>query len=247
MTVNFEYPWLLLSLLALPGLAFYLCRSNQAGGLGFSNIALVASLPISQKHKYVWIIPALYLVALSFTVVALSQPYTSQTKVTNGSSGIAVALVVDVSTSMEFDMSIDSSQQAKQPRLDVAKQVLKQFVLGDEYARGRADDLISVITFARYADTLVPLTKSHKALISMTDEITTSSRLNEDGTAFGDATALAAAQLNQYENNLGLEHDSIKNKIIILLTDGENNSGAYEPMMAAAMAAKWGIKVYIIR
>ncbi len=247
--MNFEYPLILWLLLCLPLLALKLFyprkkSANKSASYGFSHLGLVTNLPNSFRQKFLWLVPFLYLLALAAAIVALAQPFAKQRIFSEQAEGIAISMVVDISTSMDFDMNIDGQRQA---RMEVAKKALKQFVLGDnKKLAGRSNDLISVITFARYPDTLVPLTSAHKALVAMTDEITTTTRPNEDSTAFGDATALAAAQLSHYEQSLGLEENSIKSKIIILLTDGENNSGQYDPLMAAAMAKKWGIKVYTI-
>ena len=138
----------------------------------------------------------------------------------------------------------------KTTRMDVAKQVINEFVAGNgKTLKGRPNDLIGIITFARFADTVCPLTLGHKALISINDEIRINDEPNEDGTAYGDAAALAAARLKMLEY-AGKEGKSdigdVKSKIIILLTDGENNCGRHLPLEAAAMAKAWGIKIYTI-
>ncbi|WOH39514.1 VWA domain-containing protein [Thalassotalea fonticola] len=241
---NFEYPIVLCLLLLLPVVWLIGSARSALSQHQYSNIALLSNLPTSSRQKYHNIVPLLYLLALAGIIIACAQPFTKTQHVAEQSQGIAISIVVDVSSSMDFQMNIADQRK---PRMEIAKKALRQFVLGDEKnLSGRPNDLISVITFARYPDTLVPLTNAHQALVSMTDEITTSSRPNEDGTAFGDATALAAAQLHHYETTLGLENDSIKSKVVILLTDGENNTGKYDPLMAAAMAKKWGIKIYTI-
>ena len=136
----------------------------------------------------------------------------------------------------------------RKTRMEVAKRVLEEFVLGDgKELKGRPNDLIGIITFARYADTVCPLTMGHQALASMARDIQVNERPNEDGTAYGDAAALAAARLSHYEKQLqeeGLASDSmnIKSKIMVLLTDGENNCGRFLPLQAASMAKEWGIK-----
>ena len=111
--------------------------------------------------------------------------------------------------------------------------------------------MIGLVTFARYADTVCQLTLSHDALTYITREIEVQDRPNEDGTAYGDATALAAAHLKTYETmqNQGKRSSvipDIKSKIIVLLTDGENNCGNHLPIQSAAMAREWGIRVYTI-
>ena len=240
---SFEYPALLWLLLILP-ILWLKSHSEKTNNHLYSDVSLLTKLPQSTRQQYAHLVPLLYLFALAAMIIACAQPYKKTQHFSEQAQGIAISIVVDVSSSMDFDMEINGENQ---PRMEVAKKALHEFVLGDGDALpGRPNDLISVITFARYPDTLSPLTSAHDALVDMTDEITTAGRPNEDGTAFGDATALAAAQLHHYENSLGLADNRIESKVIILLTDGENNSGNYEPLVAAAMAKKWGIKIYTI-
>ncbi|HSG27809.1 MAG TPA: VWA domain-containing protein, partial [Candidatus Krumholzibacterium sp.] len=118
---------------------------------------------------------------------------------------------------------------------------------------GRPNDLAGMIAFARYADTMAPLTLGHGALLRFLDTVEIVRRKSEDGTAIGDAIALAAARLKTAEEDLakfasetGDKEYEIKSKIMILLTDGQNNSGLRTPVEAARMAAEWGIKIYTI-
>ena len=87
------------------------------------------------------------------------------------------------------------------------------------------------------------MTLGHSAVAHMVRELTTNERPNEDGTAFADAIALASARLADMEKN---PENDIASKVIILLTDGENNSGKYLPLEAARIAQNLGIKVYTI-
>ena len=132
-------------------------------------------------------------------------------------------------------------------RLEGVKRVVEQFI------RHRPDDLIGVITFARYADTLSPLTVGHDALVEIVRGLAIQERPNEDGTAYGDALALACARLDQ----MGRERPAagsrtadpsaaVRSKVVVLLTDGENNCGLHLPEEAAGLAKKWGVRVYAI-
>ena len=117
--------------------------------------------------------------------------------------------------------------------------MLLEFVAGNQAGlAGRPNDLIGLITFARYADTSCPLTLAHGALASFVEPVSLVSRKQEDGTAIGDAVALAAARLQKAEETLirqtqqeGSRKPSyeIKSKIIILLTDGEQTAGRRTP------------------
>jgi Ca-activated chloride channel family protein len=137
-------------------------------------------------------------------------------------------------------------------RLEVVKKVFNEFVMGgDRDLPGRPNDLIGLIVFARYADTVCPLTLAHGALPAFLRNIDLVQTRDEDGTAIGDALALAAARLDRAEESFNAQEDlsnsyEIKSKIIVLLSDGENNYGKRTPVQAAELAALWGIKVYTI-
>ena len=159
-------------------------------------------------------------------------------------------MVVDRSGSMGAEMEYRGK---KLNRLEVVKRVFKDFVMGNgKDLSGRPNDLIGMIAFARYADTICPLTLAHGALIPFIDGVKLVKRKEEDGTAIGDGLALAAARLKTIQETLKKQLKKsdnsyeIKSKIIILLSDGENNCGKYTPMQAADLAKKWGIKVYTI-
>jgi Ca-activated chloride channel family protein len=132
-------------------------------------------------------------------------------------------------------------------RLEATKRVV------DEFVRHRPDDLIGLITFARYADTLSPLTYGHDALVEIIRELDIQERPTEDGTGYGDALALACArldQMGQWQPTAGKRiadrSATVRSKVVVLLTDGENNCGLHLPEEAAGLAKKWGIRVYAI-
>ncbi|MEA2068567.1 MAG: VWA domain-containing protein, partial [Verrucomicrobiota bacterium] len=115
----------------------------------------------------------------------------------------------------------------------------------------RPNDLMGLISFARYADTVCPLTLSHDSLLYFIRDLEIESRPNEDGTAFGDAVALAAARLKTAEERYTAADGedtgyAIKSKVIILLTDGNNNCGRHLPMEGAALAGHWGIRIHAV-
>jgi Ca-activated chloride channel homolog len=122
----------------------------------------------------------------------------------------------------------------------------------EQFIRHRPDDLIGLITFARYADTLSPLTLGHDALVEIVHGLKIQERPNEDGTGYGDALALACARLDlmgqpQADKSRAADpYAAIRSKVVVLLTDGENNCGLHLPEEAAGLAKKWGIRVYAI-
>jgi Ca-activated chloride channel family protein len=137
-------------------------------------------------------------------------------------------------------------------RLDVVKRVFQEFVEGDGRSlEGRTNDLIGMIAFARYAETVCPLTLSHDALTGFLDSVHLVRTREEDGTAVGDAIALAAARLETVDERLeepgpaGRDY-AIKSKVMILLTDGQNNAGERTPMQAAELAREWGVRIYAV-
>ena len=179
-------------------------------------------------------------VAFALLLTALAGPVINRPVEESVRQGVAIEMLVDISSSM--DCSISGGGDRKQTRMDAAKEAVKEFVAG------REDDLIGLITFARYPDTVSPLTFGHKALAQLIDNIEIQDRPNEDGTAYGDALMQACAQLEQMSNwqGGGSEVDVIKSKVIVLLTDGENNCGRHLPQESAGMARKWGIRIYVI-
>jgi Ca-activated chloride channel family protein len=155
----------------------------------------------------------------------------------------------------------------KLDRLEVVKRVLKDFVEGDRKGLGgRTGDLIGLVTFARYADTVCPLVLSHGVVTEFLKQTQiVNPRSGEDGTAIGDAIALGAARLKKAEEEIqrrnvqlgfggeggsptgGAPGFTIKSKIMVLLTDGiDNASRNLSPLAAADLAQKWGIKIYTI-
>ena len=232
-------PWALL--LLLPVLKMILDHFRGSGGaaLGFSSLAAFGQVPRTLRQRCIPLLFWLRALALIFLVVALARPQRRDLEQGIPKEGIAIELVVDVSSSMDISMPFEDSTMS---RMEVTKKVVEQF------AADRPDDLVGLITFARYADTICPLTLSHDALLYFIQGLEIESRPNEDGTAFGDALALAAARLKTAEERYGEEKSSytIQSKVIILLTDGNNNCGRHLPMEGAALAEHWGIRVHTV-
>lgn len=247
--MTLAYPW---ALLAFPPALFFCLRAwrdSRAASLDWSSAEVAGATSPSARLRWVWLPVALRVVAMAAVAVALARPQTEKLTATLERDGVAIELLVDISSSMEMRVRY---QDKEVPRMVVAKEVLREFIQGKEgELSGRPNDLIGMITFARYADTICPLTLSHDALAFLADQIVINDRPNEDGTAYGDAAALAAARLARLEESLpplreGGPPVRIKSKLIILLTDGENNCGRMLPLQAAALAKQWGIRIYTI-
>ncbi len=244
---RFESPWLLL--LLVPVAALLAWRRRDAVRLRFSSTAVAGSVARSWRVRLaalpVWL-RALALVAL---VVALARPQYGTERVRDISRGIAIGMVVDRSSSMGERMRLGGRIVT---RLDAVKQVFREFIdpAAGELA-GRPNDLIGMTAFAQYADSVCPLTLSHDTLLELLDTVQLVEDRREDGTAIGDAVALAAARLRQAEDALAGRRGEvptyeIKSKVVILLTDGENNAGDRSVRDAAELCRQWGIKVYAI-
>jgi Ca-activated chloride channel family protein len=144
-------------------------------------------------------------------------------------------MVVDISGSMAaLDLQLDGRQSS---RLEVVKQTFHSFVKGGKHRAGRDGDLIGMVTFARYPDSLCPLTLDHDTLLALLEHIDIVSVPEEDGTAIGEAIALGVERLKD---------STAKSRIMIVLTDGVNNAGETEPLQAARIARALGIKIYTI-
>lgn len=231
--MEFRDPLLLLLILLAPLL--FITASRSASAVRFSSLNIPDRAGRSWRVRVAFLPAALSMLAVASLAVAMAGPRTphAQTKVTR--EGIAIMAVIDHSGSMrardlaKSDLNVD--------RLSVVKDVFHEFVLGGKAGRGRPDDPIGLIAFARYADSLCPLTLDHGNLVSMVDDLEIVNERDEDGTALGDGLALAVERLRE---------SAAKSKVAILLTDGMNNAGAVEPGQAAELAASQKIKVYCI-
>ncbi len=251
--MNFEAPWAILILLALPPLLIWRSRrSGRGASIRFSTTRNAAMAGRSLRQRMRVLPLALRLLALVLLAIAIARPQKGLQQVRDLNKGIAIEMVVDRSGSMAAEMKY-AGQQLN--RLDVVKRAFSDFVLGNgRRLKGRPNDLVGMITFARYPDTVCPLTLAHGALPRFleTVRLVRQDERSEDGTAIGDAIALAAARLKTAEDVLaqqvggeGKDYE-IKSKVIIVLTDGANNAGKRAPLEAAEMAAEWGIKIYTI-
>ncbi len=240
-----------LALLVIPALVFWRYRFSRPGTVRFSSTGDLRRAGGSFRTRFAWLPMLLRLVAIALVVVALARPQKGHEKVRDVTKGIAIEMVLDRSGSMGTEMDFLGTHM---DRLGAVKRVFEEFLMGNDKAlKGRPNDLVGMVAFARYADTMAPLTLEHGALLRFLASIQVVKRQNEDGTSIGDAIALAAARLRTAEEELsrhaqeggGKEYE-IKSKVMILLTDGQNNFGKRTPMEAAQLAREWGIKIYAI-
>ncbi|NLB56600.1 MAG: VWA domain-containing protein [Lentisphaerae bacterium] len=247
--MQFSFPWAFILLLVLPLLVFGR-RRHKSPALRFSSLKNAGSAGGSFRGNLVFIPFLLRLVSIVLIIIALARPQEGTERIKDISKGIAIEMLVDRSGSMGAEMMHGGLRLT---RFEVVKRVFMSFVEGDgKSLQGRPNDLIGMIAFARYPDTVAPLTLSHGVLRHFLTSLELPTTRQEDGTAIGDALALAAARLKTAEETLArqtgdrADQYEIKNKVILLLSDGANNCGVMAPLEAAALAKKWGITVYSI-
>ena len=247
--MHFESPMAFLLLLILPVLIYVKFFRTKRGSIRFSSVGNAARATRSFRQRFIRLPDIIRIAALIILITALARPQTGREQIREVSKGVAIEMVVDRSSSMSQELEYKGENLT---RLEVVKKVFEKFVLGgSDDLDGRPNDLIGMIVFARYPDTICPLTLAHGALPAFLKNVNLVQTREEDGTAIGDALALAAARLKTAEKSLkeqkeGTDKYQIKSKVIVLLSDGENNFGKRTPMQAAELAKEWGIKIYAI-
>lgn len=221
--INFAYPWLLWLLLLVPLLLvwYMLQRNNRQSAFKIS------SLSIYKKHNtgktgLVHLPFVLRLITISLLILALARPQSKNEEEKIEGEGIDIILCMDVSGSM-VEPAFDPLP------LDIAKEVAVNFI------NNRKTDRIGIVTFESEAFTQCPLTLDHPVLISQIMAIR--SGVLMQGTAIGSGLALSVERLRKSES---------KTKVVVLLTDGENNSGLIDPATAKELAKYYKVKVYTI-
>jgi Ca-activated chloride channel homolog len=211
-------------LLALPVLAgAVLAAHGRLGGRAGVQVSSLTLFHGSHRGLRYAFLGALRVLALLALVVALARPQTGHREVTVSTQGVDVMLVLDTSTSMQ---AVDI-----QPgnRLEAAKLVAKRFV------QARPFDRNGMVVFAAQAFTQCPLTLDHSVLLQLIDHV--SFGMVNDGTAIGVGLASAVDRLRA---------SPAKSKVVVLLTDGNNNTGLVDPVTAARVAQTFGVKVYTV-
>jgi Ca-activated chloride channel family protein len=246
-SAQLAYPWMLLALLALPLLWFLWLRPQRRPVIRFSDLAELRAAGGNVNRRARLVLPGLRSIALLCLVVAAARPQRADESSRIFAEGIAIQMVVDTSGSMQ-DVDL-SPPGARVTRLDVVKSVFQKFVRGEQDIElpGRPNDLIGMIRFARYADAVCPLTLDHENLLEVLEQTEIVRRPEEDGTAIGDGLALAVERLKDLKRTTGSgDQITITSRVVILLTDGEDNAGKVKPQVAGELAATYGIKVYTI-
>jgi len=218
--------WLLL-LPLVPLLAVLRSRRGKRAAIKFPTASLLRDLGRPARSSFGGFVFGLILVSLTFGIVALSRPQKILSYEEEKAEGIAIMLTVDVSLSMLIEDFYIGGQPVN--RLTAAKRVMADFI------KGRRSDKIGIVAFAGETYLPCPLTLDRDWLINNLDRVQTQ-RVG-DGTAIGSGIASAANRMRREKS---------PSKVIVLLTDGANNSGRLSPQDAAKLAATLGIKIYTI-
>lgn len=239
--------WLLTLLLLIPFIAWRMFAKRYQPAATVSTTAVATSLKKTWRIRLIWLPDALRLLALALLIIAIARPQIGNAHTESYTEGIAIQMLVDRSGSMRaMDFKLDG-----QPvdRLTAIKDVATKFIEGDEsQLEGRNHDLVGIVSFARYADQNSPMTLDHDYLKKQLDELTIGDPNHEgSATAIGDAIGLAAERMDALTRKAGDETgEKVEGKIMILLTDGENNAGELDPEQAAKVAKALGIRIYTI-
>jgi|SRR6185312_3264646 len=229
-SIQFAYPWVLWFLLVIPVLiGFYIWKRTSLS----SEVILPSPFTLQNAPRtsyktvlhHVFLGVRMIVIALLIAVIARPQSSISWKNVTK--EGIDIVIALDISSSM---LSHDFSPS----RVGAAKKVAASFI------DSRPDDKIGLVIFSREALTESPLTTDHAVIKNLFNDIRIdrpSMRPIDDGTAIGDGLAMAVNRLNG---------DNNKSKVVILLTDGVNNTGSIAPLTAAEIAKVFGVRVYTV-
>jgi len=217
---NPEFFWLLL-LLPLALLWYFFKRKNEMASLRISSIKGFTVTSWASKLKPILLV--IRLLALAAVITALARPQTEDISTrTKTTKGIDIVMAIDVSSSM-------LARDLKPDRLTALKEVAADFI------EGRPNDRIGLVSYAAESYTKTPITSDKAIVLNSLEEITYG--VLEDGTAIGMGLATSVNRLKE---------SKAISKVIILLTDGVNNSGFIEPRTAADLAIEFGIKTYTI-
>ncbi len=224
-TSSFHSPHYLWLLLAVPMILVWAwVERRKRAVLRFSAASQIFKQGRGIRPYFLWLLPTLRIGAFVFAVIALARPQERDSRVKDLSvEGIDIMIALDLSTSME------AADFRPNNRLHVAKEVLTEFLAG------RTNDRIGLVVFSGAAYTQAPLTLDYGVLKEVIKQLRT--RVLEDGTAIGDAVATALNRLRDSE---------AKSRVVVLITDGDNNAGRMSPIDAGEAAKALGIPVYTI-
>lgn len=201
-------------------------RRQKTPTLQIGSVALLKTVTPTLRSRLSYLPQVLKFFGIVFAIIALARPQISNTKVHKNVEGIDIVICLDVSDSMLIE------DMKPLNRLETAKDTIRDFI------EGRTSDRIGLVVFAGESFTLVPPTLDYQLILQRVQEISSASSARiKDGTALGVAMANAAGRLKDSQ---------AKSRVMIFMTDGENNSGTIDPETGLEIAKGYGIKVYSI-
>jgi len=218
---NPELLWLALVLIPIVAYYVFLHKRNRAE-FRYSNVASSKGAEATIKSKLIHLPFILRMLAASLLIVVLARPQSSSSWQDVTTEGIDIVMAIDISGSMQ-------AEDFKPNRLEAAKKVAKTFI------GNRPNDRLGLVVFAGESFTQCPLTTDHSVILNLFADV--KSGMLEDGTAIGMGLATSVKRLKDSEAT---------SKVVILLTDGDNNSGSIAPATAAEIAKEFGVRVYTI-
>jgi Ca-activated chloride channel family protein len=226
--MTFAHPWLLLLLLLLPLLAWLKGKRGVPPAFVFSSVQLVRGMQNITRSRAGGFLMSLRWLVLAVFIVALAQPRLTKSTTSVKASGVDIAVALDMSGSMISEDFVVKGGRVN--RFNMARTVLKGFI--DK----RPNDRIGLVLFATQAYIATPLSLDHDFLQENLNRLEIGA-ISENSTAIGDGLGTAVNRLRELKS---------KSKIAILMTDGQNNSGKLDPLLAAEAAAAVKVKVYTV-
>jgi Ca-activated chloride channel homolog len=226
--MTFAHPYLLLLLLLLPGLAWLKGKRGEPPAFVYSSVQLVRGILNISRTRSGGFLAALRWLVLALCIVAFAQPRLTKSETEVRASGIDIAVALDMSGSMISEDFQVHGQRVN--RFNMARAVLEKFI------QKRPNDRIGLVVFATQPFIATPLTLDHDYLLERLDQLNIGD-IDQNRTAIGAALSTAVNRLRDVKS---------KSKIVILMTDGQNNSGKIAPLTAAEAAKALGVKVYTI-
>ena len=224
--MSFLYPWVLI--LFLPLIVFFIWhaffRRSPSSAFQYSNLKLLKVHQNSWKIKLRFLPHLLLFFSLGFIIIALARPQKASEKTSKNVEGVDILIALDISDSMLIE------DMKPKNRLISSKKTIKEFI------EGRVSDRIGLVVFSGEAYTRVPLTVDYELLLKSLSEVQTTRNIKM-GTAIGVALATAVSRIKD---------STAKSRVVVFLTDGENNSGTIDPETALQIAVDFGIKIYSI-
>ncbi len=226
--MTFAQPYFLLFLLLLPVLAWLKGKVGFQPAFLYSSVQLVRGITGITRSRAGSFLLNLRWLALALFIIALARPQLGEGETKITASGIDIVIAIDLSGSMSSEDFQLQGQRVN--RLMIAKDVLQKFIAK------RPNDRIGLVAFATDAYIAAPLTLDHDFLLQNLDRLEIAAP-GKDQTAIGSALAAALNRLRELKS---------KSKIVILMTDGQNNAGKVPPLTAAEAAETLKVKVYTI-